>query len=616
MISLGIDIGGTGCKCVAFRDNGEQITLSYREYPTKPGEVNLDALALRESVFFVISDCVRKLEDPKDVAAITVSSFGESFVPVDKDGQPLTDIILYFANTESGAFTDLVNSIGAEKFMRITCVLPDASYSLAKMLYSLKAAPRPVWKFLFIASYICFCLSGESVADYSLACRSILFDVRKLCWSDELTAACGIDPATLPTVLPTGSCAGTLLPEVASQLGLPQSVKVVIGSHDQIVNALGCGVAAPGDAVDITGTVECICPLFASIPETLDFERENYACVPYLDGKGYVTYAYNISGGAVVRWYRDSLAFYLKEAAKQRGCSVYDILNETCPAEPTGLIVLPFLQGMGGTPDVLTGARGTIYGLSMHTTPADIYRAILEGLTFEMQYNLEKLAKYNIHPTKLFAAGGGANSPVWRQIKADSLNAELLPALAEEAATEEAAPADGAFHGSATTAEAWHGGYGCNGPRGGYDCYNYGPGCRGWDDDGRWHRGWHGGWHRGNCPYYYDEERYGDRDDRDYRDEGPRGYYRDRDWDDEGPRFTPEQRKTLEKLVDDFNAKAEPLRDQLFVKRSELRALENSTNADQAAVEKTAREFLDLRNQLRDLHDKLVQDMEKAGLYR
>ena len=195
MISLGIDIGGTGCKCVAFRDNGEQVALSYREYPTKPGEVNLDALALRESVFFVISDCVRKLEDPKDVTAITVSSFGESFVPVDKDGQPLTDIILYFANTESGAFTDLVNSIGAEKFMRITCVLPDASYSLAKMLYSLKAAPRPVWKFLFIASYICFCLSGESVADYSLACRSILFDVRKLCWSDELTSACGIDPA-------------------------------------------------------------------------------------------------------------------------------------------------------------------------------------------------------------------------------------------------------------------------------------------------------------------------------------------------------------------------------------------------------------------------------------
>ena len=77
MISLGIDIGGTGCKCVAFRDTVEQIAMSYREYPTKPGEVNLNALALRESVFFVISDCVKKLDDAKLVAAITVSSFGE-----------------------------------------------------------------------------------------------------------------------------------------------------------------------------------------------------------------------------------------------------------------------------------------------------------------------------------------------------------------------------------------------------------------------------------------------------------------------------------------------------------------------------------------------------------
>lgn len=155
----------------------------------------------------MISDCVKKLDDAKQVVAITVSSFGESFVPVDRGGQPLSDIILYFANTESGEFSRLIESVGVEKFMRITCVLPDASYSLAKMLYTLRTAPRPVWKFLFIASYICFCLSGETVADYSLACRSILFDVRKLCWSDELTSACGIDPETLPAVLSTGACA-------------------------------------------------------------------------------------------------------------------------------------------------------------------------------------------------------------------------------------------------------------------------------------------------------------------------------------------------------------------------------------------------------------------------
>jgi len=432
MISLGIDIGGTGCKCVAFRDDGEQLASAYCEYPMKPGEVNLNALVLRDSVFAVIHGCVEKLENPRAVAAITVSSFGESFVPVAADGMPLTDIILYFANTESDEFTRLVNQIGRERFMEITCVLPDASYSLAKMLYTLKTAEKPVWKFLFVASYLCYCLSGVAVADYPLACRSILFDVRRRAWSRELIDACGIDGAALPAAVPTGTVAGSLLPNVASRLGLSPEVRVVIGSHDQIVNALGCGVSACGDAVDVTGTSECIVPLFDAIPETLDFERENYACVPYLDESGYVTYAYNISGGAVVRWYRDTLMEYLKPMALARGCSVYDILNERCPKRPTDLVVLPHFQGMGGTPDVQTRAKGTIYGLTMQTTADDLYRAILEGLTYEMAFNLECLGRYGIAPARLLAAGGGAKSPVWRQIKADVLNLEIVPSLREE----------------------------------------------------------------------------------------------------------------------------------------------------------------------------------------
>jgi len=432
MISLGIDIGGTGCKCVAFREDGEQLATAYREYPMKPGEVNLNALVLRDSVFAVIRGCVEKLPDPREVAAITVSSFGESFVPIAADGTPLTDIILYFANTESDEFSRLVDRIGRERFMEITCVLPDASYSLAKMLYTLHTAQRPVWKFLFVASYVCYCLSGVAVADYPLACRSILFDVRRRAWSRELIDECGIDAASLPAAVPTGTVAGNLLPAAASQLGLSAEVRVVIGSHDQIVNALGCGVSRCGEAVDVTGTSECIVPLFGKIPDTLDFERENYACVPYLDDRGYVTYAYNISGGAVVRWYRDALMAHLKPEAAKRGCSVYDLLNEACPKRPTDLVVLPYFQGMGGTPDVLTHAKGVIYGLTAQTTSGDLYRAILEGLTYEMAYNLERLARYGIAPTRLLAAGGGARSPVWRQIKADVLNLEIVPSLREE----------------------------------------------------------------------------------------------------------------------------------------------------------------------------------------
>ena len=432
MISLGVDIGGTGAKCVAFDDHGAQLALSYIEYPNPPGKANLEPQVLSDSVVRVIRDCVQALPARDAVAAITVSSFGESFVPIDEHGAPLTDIIMYFANSESGEFDELVRRVGEETFMRVARILPDASYSLAKMLYTLRTAERPVWKFLPIAAYVCYRLSGAVMTDVSLACRTLLYDVEKREWSRELLEASGVALDQLPDVCPTGTAVGFLRPEIAQALGLPENVRVVIGSHDQIVNALACGVCEHGDGVDVSGTCECIEPLFAGIPGDFGFTKENFACVPYVDDAGYVTYAYNISGGAVVRWYRDQLAKHLSAQAKAEHVSIYDLLNRACPKEPTDVIVLPFLQGMGGTPDVRPNARGMFYGVTMETGLPEFYRAILEGLTFEMAYNLEKLEGFGVAPNRLYACGGGARSKVWLQIKADIWNREILPVKTEE----------------------------------------------------------------------------------------------------------------------------------------------------------------------------------------
>ena len=432
MISLGVDIGGTGAKCVAFDDHGAQLALSYIEYPNPPGKANLEPQVLSDSVVRVIRDCVQALPARDAVAAITVSSFGESFVPIDEHGAPLTDIIMYFANSGSGEFDELVRRVGEETFMRVARILPDASYSLAKMLYTLRTAERPVWKFLPIAAYVCYRLSGAVMTDVSLACRTLLYDVEKREWSRELLEASGVALDQLPDVCPTGTAVGFLRPEIAQALSLPENVRVVIGSHDQIVNALACGVCEHGDGVDVSGTCECIEPLFAGIPGDFGFTRENFACMPYVDDVGYVTYAYNISGGAVVRWYRDQLAKHLSAQAKAERVSVYDLLNRACPKEPTDVIVLPFLQGMGGTPDVRPNARGMFYGVTMETGLPEFYRAILEGLTFEMAYNLEKLEGFGVAPNRLYACGGGARSKVWLQIKADIWNREILPVKTEE----------------------------------------------------------------------------------------------------------------------------------------------------------------------------------------
>lgn len=428
MISFGVDIGGTGCKCVAFSDTGAQLALSYEEYPLAVGTVNLPPEVLTRSVFHVIRKCADTIQNKQDIAAITISSFGESFVAVDKEGNSLDDIRMYFGNSESAAFDALVEKVGADKFMDVCRILPDSSYSLAKMLYTLEIAPRPVWKFLFIAGYICWRLSGKAATDVSLACRSLLYDVKQGCWSRELLEASGIHMEQLPEVLQPGTSLGVILPELADELGLPGNTLVVIGTHDQIVNALGAGVQHMGDAVDTSGTCECITPLFPEIPETLDFQRDNFACVPYLSTRGFVTYAYNISAGSVVRWYRDALAYHLKAG----GRSIYDVLNETAPAEPTSLMVLPFLQGMGGTPDVDPTATGLIAGLTTQTRLPDLYRAILEGITFEMRYNMEKLDKGNVQISRMLVCGGGARSPVWLQIKADIFGCDIIPIQIEE----------------------------------------------------------------------------------------------------------------------------------------------------------------------------------------
>ncbi|MDO4938368.1 MAG: FGGY-family carbohydrate kinase [Lachnospiraceae bacterium] len=432
MISLGIDIGGTGSKCVAFDENGSQKAISYVEYPLEAGMVNLPQEMLTESIKKVISDCVKTLPDPDEVAAITVSSFGESFAAIDKEGNSLGDIILYFANAENDEFDELVKKVGEEKFMRIARILPDASYSLAKMLYTKKTAEKPVWKFLFVAGFICYQLSGNPVCDVSLACRSLLYDVEKQDWSDELLEASGISRDELPTVLPTGGIAGNILPELAEKIGISPDVKIVIGSHDQIVNALGVGVSKVGEAVDVSGTCECIEPVYASIPESLDFQKYNFACVPYFTTGGYVTYAYNISAGSVVRWYRDFFGDMLKKEASDKGMSAYDYFNEVCADKPTDIIALPFLQGMGGTPDVNPYATGAFFGITTATRVGDIYRAILEGVTYEMRYNQEKLAENNVRFEKLYACGGGAKSAKWLQIKADILGCDIIPTGSDE----------------------------------------------------------------------------------------------------------------------------------------------------------------------------------------
>lgn len=436
MIFLGLDVGSSGCKCVAFSEDGKFIYKCYKEYATRAGQSDMNPNEMLSSVFEVIKGCSANINS-NEVCAISITSFGESFVPVDKNGNALSDIIMY-TDKRGLAETDmLVEKLGKEKIMGITCDKPDAMYSLPKIIWSIQNIPNVrdnVWKFLLIGDYIAFKLSGEAKINYSLACRSLTFDVEKRCLSEDILNAAGLSPDLFSQPVPCGSVVGDIIPSIAQELGLPKTTKIIISAHDQVAAAIGAGVLNEGEAVDGTGSVECITPVFKGIVKNNDFTNNNFVCVPHPAGDNlYATYAFNFAGGVSLKWFRDCFASNLKPEAAKRGVSVYRILDENCATSPSSVIVVPHFMGAGGTPDLVANAKGTITGLDMAKGLPDIYRGFMEGLTYEMAYNLEVLEKFNVKVDSLKATGGGATSPIWLRIKSDILRRPITPLVTDEA---------------------------------------------------------------------------------------------------------------------------------------------------------------------------------------
>ena len=277
--------------------------------------------------------------------------------------------------------------------------------------------------------YVVFHLTGKAQIDYSLATRTMAFDIASLSWSKEIFELAGIDVSLMSEAVPIGTSAGTVLPEVARRTGLSEETQIVSISHDQVAAAVGAGVFDAEMAVEGAGTVECITPVYEGLPPSDVMYDGYFSVVPYVIPGRYVCYAFSYTGGALIQWCVDTLAKEEKALAAAAGISVHEYLEqayvrehgEEGVADPTGLLVLPHFAG-AATPYMDTGSKGTMIGLTAAHTVSDIYRACMEGVAYEMLLNLEWLKGSGIHFQMLHATGGGARSAVWTQMKADILN--------------------------------------------------------------------------------------------------------------------------------------------------------------------------------------------------
>lgn len=422
----GLDVGTTGCKLSVYDVKGNYLANSYRTYEVNRscGTSEIDA----ETIFTAVCKVMEEITATYSLSAVGVTSFGETFAALDENDSVLFPSMLYTDPRGEEEVTGLSQKLGADQITRIVGVKPHSMYSLPKVMWLKKHHPKKfakVRRILLMEDYIVYKLTGTAQIDYSLAARTMALDIRKKTWSKEIFDAADLDPLLFSTPVPTGSIAGNLKSDLADRWHT-QPFTVINGSHDQVASAIGAGVLEAGQAVDGTGTVECVVPVFKGVPQGKRIYEEGYSVVPFVGEDHYVCYALSFTGGATVKWFRDEFAKDLQNEKK-----AYALLDGSVKDAPTGILILPHFSG-AANPYMDTGSKAAVLGLTLEHTRADLYKAMMEGVTYEIMTNICHLEAEGVPMDSLFATGGGASSPVWLQIKADILGRPITALNAKE----------------------------------------------------------------------------------------------------------------------------------------------------------------------------------------
>ena len=436
---IGLDIGTSGCKAMIFDSRGARLASASCEYSVEaphPGWAEQDAEAVWRLAQHALSQAIAAAGPGDPVAALSLSVQGEAVIAVDAGGRALRPAILGMDTRTVSQNEWLTAQLGAEHLFERTGMPVHTINTLPKLMW-LKQHEPDVWagahQFLLYEDFLIRKMTGCAVISRCLASRTQLYDLPDDGWSGEILHAVELEPARLARVQPSGVVVGPMEPRLASALGLDRPPLVVTGGHDQACAALGAGLTQPGLAMISTGTAEVVEVALASpvLNETLRKGNMSVyaAVVPGL----YLAMTLNHSGGMMLRWFRDTLCQADRQRAQAVAKDAYDLIFEGASPDPSPLMVLPHFSG-SGTPWLDTASKGAILGLTFSTTKADISKAILEGVTFELRVNLDWLNQGGVGIDELRAVGGGARSELWLQLKADITGIPVVaPAVAEAA---------------------------------------------------------------------------------------------------------------------------------------------------------------------------------------
>lgn len=407
MAFAGMDVGTSGSKLVVYDLDGNVVfkgAVTYEELG-KDGYRELNPAEVMAQVKVLLKKAGENCPDP--IEALAVTSLGESVICLGAEGEILANSMLTGDARGIEEIEEIIRLAGAERIFEITGLPPNELYGLPKYRWLNKhtQAIKKAAAICFYEDYIGYMLTGKRMVSHSSAARSMAFDIRRMEWSEELLCLAGIRKEQMSVPVKPCTVIGTILPEAAKELNLNRDLKLVAGGHDQSCAALGSGLLDMETGECGIGTCEF---LFTMLPEAVmtPYMIENdFTCIPYILPGTYLSSLEVTTCGALKNWARDSILQGIGRECLDKNEDFYSFIDQAAASILTDVLVLPQF-GSSGNPDLSMDARGTITGLTIHTKAEEIYRAILEGMAFQMYLSYERLKILGTKMNRIAATGG------------------------------------------------------------------------------------------------------------------------------------------------------------------------------------------------------------------
>jgi xylulokinase len=433
---LGIDVGTGGSRALVIDDAGRVIasaTIEHAPFASpRTGWAEQDA----RDWWRASAAAVRAVLSKEDVRAEEIACVGltgqmHGAVLLDEGDAPLRPSIIWCDVRTHEQCRALTERVGAERLIQLVMNPALEGFTLPKLLWVREREPE-VWErvraVLLPKDYVRLRLTGEHATDVADASGTLLFDVGRRKWSEEMLDLVGLERNLLPRAFESAEVTGRVSAAGAEATGLSEGTPVVAGAGDQAAGAVGMGLVRPGAVSATIGTSGVV---FAATDR------------PALDPKGRVhTFCHAVpdgwhvmgvtqGAGFSLRWFRDQFGAGLDD-----GRDPYERLSEEAASAPPGsegLLWAPYLMGER-TPHLDPHARAALVGLTASHTRAHVVRAILEGVAFSLRDTLTIFGEMNVPVETIRLGGGGARSGLWRQIQADVYGREVELVEADEGA--------------------------------------------------------------------------------------------------------------------------------------------------------------------------------------